>query len=146
MKPWQKSRRCRVRLGRVAPRLPPREHLCARRARGRGTRERPVVTALQLCMSRLSKVSHGEEGREPGRAFNCREVSSQEVDNNSKQSSNKRGPSECMDFKPYLFATHSRYPCGKRPIKNIKRSRVRTEMETVRSSMFGGGGVFGICL
>lgn len=42
---------------------------------------------------------------EPGRTFNSREVTSQEVNNNSKQCSNKRGPSKVLTLK------HVIYPC-----------------------------------
>lgn len=58
--------------------------------------ECPVVSALRFRMSGPCKVSRAEAGNRPGRTWGCGEVSSQEVDNNSNQSSSKGGPSNVL--------------------------------------------------
>lgn len=60
--------------------------------------ECPVVPALRFCGSGPYKVSGAEAGNRPGRTRGCGEASSQEVHNNSKQSSNKGGPSNVLTY------------------------------------------------
>lgn len=56
-----------------------------------------VMTALQFCMLDPYKISHSKAGKlAGGQHSSTREASSQEVNNNSKQSSNKRGPSHVL--------------------------------------------------
>lgn len=102
-------------------------------AEGHRTRECRVVTLLHLCMSRLYKVSHGEAGNELGKTLNCRKVSSQEVNNNSKQSSNKRGPSKVLTLKHIMYPYIKSIPVGIcRHMKRYKKvAYVRVEMESI---------------
>lgn len=70
-----------------------------------------VVTALQFWMSGPYKISRGEAGKlAGGQHSSAREASSQEVNNNSKQSSNKRGPSDVLTLESIV---HPKEPCRK---------------------------------
>lgn len=60
---------------------------------------------------RLYKISQGEAGKlAGGQHSSAREASSQEVNNNSKQSSNKRGPSDVLTLESIV---HPKEPCRK---------------------------------
>lgn len=50
-----------------------------------------------------------------GRHSSAREVSSQEVNNNSKQNSNKRGPSDVSTLKRIVYP-----PVRRSPVENIR--------------------------
>lgn len=70
-----------------------------------------AVTALRFWMSGPYKISRGEaEKLAGGQHSSAREASSQEVNNNSKQSSNKRGPSDVLTLECIV---HPKEPCGK---------------------------------
>lgn len=69
-----------------------------------------VMTALRFCMLDPYKISRGKAGKlAGGRHSSASEASSQEVNNNSKQSSNKRGPFDVLTLQSIV---HPKEPCG----------------------------------
>lgn len=112
MKPWQTSRKCRGETERIVP-------LRGRQWAGRARASGPGSAGLLLCSSyvcqgciRFHIVRQGTSLGEHSGAGKW--VSSQEVNNNSKQSSNKRGPSNVLTLK------HIIYPCVQGiPMENI---------------------------
>lgn len=94
-----------------------------------------VATALWFWMSGPYKISRGQAGKlAGGQHSSAREASSQEVNNNSKQGSNKRGPSDVLTLED---------PSSKRnPVENIRAPVayrgghvLRLEMETLCSGV-----------
>lgn len=70
-----------------------------------------VMTALRFCMLDPYKISRRKAGKlAGGQRSSAREASSQEVNNNSKQSSTKRGPPDVLTLQSIV---HPKGPCGK---------------------------------